>query len=178
MKVKVSELRIVKTRYDHIFLDQYLLENGKENRTIPNIPHYKLLCAYDSEPTLDLANTDYFRFATAQMAYFGHWFGRKGESGVLLKEKMFLELYQEVRRNGFDGNSARMRLFKADPNRLDDGIGDESGRPHPRTATYFPEGYEIIDGHHRAAILAKLGVQQVEVELCAWRDGKWVRENG
>lgn len=162
MRIKISDLRIGKIKYDILFLNSYLLENGKENRKITNGPHYKLLEEYEKNPSLDLRQTDYFKFAKAHMDYFGSWFKHKGEEGIVEFMKRFLDLYNNIKNNGYHNSNGKLIVFKTVINQKS---VDKYDRPHQPTETYVPEDYEIYDGHHRAAILAKVGYEYADVEF-------------
>ncbi|NOZ80428.1 MAG: hypothetical protein GXP63_02045 [DPANN group archaeon] len=162
MKLRVDELRMGKIIWDILFMDDYLTKDGKEDRRIKNSPHFKLLRSYERNPHLDLRRTDYYRFARERQHYFGTWFGRKEKEGILQQMRGFLALYERIRREGFDYGKGRIVVYRATAHAR---RRDSLGRPHPPTPTYTPTGYEIYEGHHRAAILAKLGYHSIEVDL-------------
>jgi hypothetical protein len=161
MRVKVSELHIGKTTHDKIFLDSYLLRNGKEDRKIKNTPHFKLLKQYEKDRNLDLRKTDYFLFAKKHLGHFGNWFGETDDEGIIRHIKGFLAIYDDIKNNGFSYKRGKIIVYKTV-------IGvtnrDKYGRPHPPTKTYEPKDYEIFEGHHRAAILLALGYKEIEVD--------------
>jgi hypothetical protein len=161
MKVKISDLYIGKTNHDRIFLDGYLLKNGKEDRRIINTPHYKLLRAYEKNQLLDLRKTDYFAFAKKHLEHFGSWFAEKDEYGIIRHMRKFIALYDDVKKNGFLYRRGRIIVYKTVKNVKK---RDKYGRPHPPTETYVPKDYEIFEGHHRAAVLAALGYKEIEVD--------------
>jgi len=160
--LKVSDLRIGKVKHDRLFLNQYLMENGLENRRIQKSPHYVLLSAIEKNPSIDLRKTDYFRFAMTYVNHFGAWFGKKDAAGVIMHMDNFIRLYKEISIKGFDYKNGRLIVFQTVHNVKSI---DKHMRPHPPTSTYIPENYEIFEGHHRAAILAKLGYEYVDVDF-------------
>jgi len=165
MHVKVSDLHIGKMKYDYIFLDKYLIDNGMENRNIFNTPHYRLLCQYEKNQSLDLRHTDYYRFAKTHFDFFGRWFGHTTENGLIIHMKKFLQLYDEIGKKGFSYSKGKIIVFKTVHGKV---RRDRWGRPHPPTKTYEPKDYEIFEGHHRAAILAKLGYDEIDVDTYTW----------
>ena len=162
MRMKIADLRMGKTNFDRIFLNQYLMENGKENRKITNTPHYKLLRSYENNRLLDLKDTDYYKWAMTKVKYHKRFFGCDKEGCILNHMRRFLKLYDEVKDNGFKYSRGKIIVFKSVHNYKK---SDKYGRPHPPTETYVPEDYEIVEGHHRAAILAALGYEDIEVEF-------------
>jgi len=161
MIVPIKDLYIGKIKFDFVFLDQYLLKNGKEDRRITNTPHYKLIKEYQSNSELNLKKTDYFKFAEAHLGYFGKFFGHRDINGILIRMRKFLELYEDIKNNGFTYKRGKIIVFS---DVTDFARSDSFGRPHPPTITYEPKNYEIYEGHHRAAILAALGYKKIRVD--------------
>jgi len=159
--LKVSQLRIGKVIHDQLFLNEYLMENGKENRKITQSPHYNLLAEYEANPDLDLTQTDYYQFAMTYVKNFGRWFGKTNSAEVVSHMREFLKLYEDIKLRGFDYRNGKIIVFRTVHNAKSI---DKHMRPHPPTPTYVPEDYEIVEGHHRAAILAKLGIEKVDVD--------------
>jgi hypothetical protein len=160
MRVKVSDLRMRKAKYDFLFLDAYLMEHGKQNREIENTPHYKLLKEYENNPNLNLKNTDYFTMAKRHLDHVGRWFWHKDEKGIIRKMNEFLKLYNNIKEKGYDFRKDSIIVECAQSKNA----GSKGRTKAPYVKAYYPEGFEIWEGHHRVAILAKLGYEEIEVD--------------
>lgn len=122
--------------------------NGIEDRRIKHLPHLALLDAYaaSGRAPSDSAYAELLR-CRARLAN-----RPVDEPAIAARVRALIDLRQSILTRGYAGPGFRRKRISVMEAPL-----------HPATEVYRPEGYEIFDGHHRAAVLAHLGIDPVQV---------------
>jgi len=125
--------------------------------SLQDSPYVKILKSIDSDPSLlqrheDLKTSAYYKMMITCLKKTGHYMGISSTDELYKQVEYFYNLYLQ-----FDPN------FKAN-------IKNVNGRSKPNTLIkvnklYHSDCYEIVDGHHRAAIQYMKGAKELEVEI-------------
>jgi hypothetical protein len=121
-------------------------------RKIPFIDYAREILA---DPTKNARETGYFNWVKALLDQQGEvWGSIRSEEDVVARVETFRNLVLNIKEHGYKEELAH-------PLYVRDGkiYGDV-------TAKLIPEGYLLIDGHHRLSILYALGEMQVYLTIC------------
>ena len=137
------------------FLDSYFsIEDGGLDYNILNSMQYKLICAH-SRGELDIySETDYWRWHVA-LRQEGINADIRTDAWIAGKIEKMLTVFESIRSRGYDYSRFRHYPWVVRQPLIHSRYG----------YNYLPDSYEILDGHHRVAAAACLGLKKIFILL-------------
>ena len=137
------------------FLDRYFAGgNGGPDYQICNSMQYRLLQAYAQGEIGDLSQTDYWRWHV-QLRQAGINEDTRSDAWIAGKIQNLLHVFESISMHGYTYGRLSNYIWVLEQPLIHTRYGYD----------YCPDGYEIFDGHHRAASVACLGYRSIYVLL-------------
>jgi hypothetical protein len=137
------------------FLDKYFARgNGILDYSIYNSMQYKLLCAYIEGTIQDFSQTDYWQWHV-KLRQAGINEDKRSDAWIANKIQRLLCVYKSIRDRGYDYSRLSNYIWAVNEPLISTRYG----------YNYYADGFEIFDGHHRAAAVACLGYCSIYVLL-------------
>ncbi len=137
------------------FLDNYFAGgNGGLDYGIYNSMQYKLLQAYVEGTIQDFSQTDYWQWHV-KLRQAGINEDVRSDAWIANKIHKLLRVFESIRKRGYGYSRLSNYIWVLEKPLIHTRYGYD----------YCPDGYEIFDGHHRAASVAYLGYRSVYVLL-------------
>jgi hypothetical protein len=124
------------------------LTEGIRDRRLVHTPHVALLKAYSDQGSVP-SHSDYVRLMRVRARLQGR---QRDEEFYRLKVDRLIAVFNSIRQRGYRGGRSWRHPVTVFQHPL-----------APVSAGYEPKNWEIFDGHHRAAVLASLGIKKVKV---------------
>jgi hypothetical protein len=137
------------------FLDEYFAgENSVPHYDIYGSMQYKLLRAYVEGTIQDFSQTDYWQWHV-KLRQAGINEDKRSDAWIADKIQRLLRVYESIKDRGYDYSRLSNYIWVVNEPLISTRYG----------YNYHPDGFEIFDGHHRAASVACLGYRSVYVLL-------------